>query len=204
MSNPYPRWRIFVDRPIQGALLCRALMYWMVSLLMQQLIVFLFVLVTSSAADFGLSGARLFWHIEVSIIASLAILPIMLLDILKLSHRWVGPLFRLRASLHDLSLGQPVPPIRFRDGDFWQDLARDVNVVTAELNRLRAKSQEFDPSSDSPLSSNDHGTRCGSQQETEPALPDSLRRFNGHGDGADAPPSIPVATGWSAVPTSAR
>jgi len=204
MSNQHPRWNIFVDRPIQGALLLRALMYWAVSLLVQQLIVFLFVLLTSSAADFSTNGARVFWHIQVSLIASLAILPIMLLDILKLSHRWVGPLFRLRGSLHELSLGQPVPPIRFRDGDFWQDLARDMNVVTAELNRLRSKSQKDDLDSASPLSPNDLAARCGSQQATELAMPDSFRRFNGHSGGADEPPSIPMSASWATLPRPAQ
>src|SRR5262249_31329705 len=157
----------FIDRHIQGTLLLRALAYWAVCLIMQQLIVFLFVLVTSSSDDVHINGARVLWYIQVSILASLAILPLIVLDILKLSHRWVGPIFRLRASLRALTLGKPVSPIRFRKGDFWQDLARDVNVVTAELNRYRAAARNDDFAATSPLAPSANEAPNGSRTDTE-------------------------------------
>ena len=144
------------------------------------------------------------WHIQVSLLASLAVLPIMLLDILRLSHRWVGPLFRLRASLHQLSLGEPIQPIRFRDGDYWQDLARDVNVVTEELMRHRSNSREDGLGSELPLSKIEQVAGCGSQQAKELANSDTVCLFQGHAVGADASPAISVPTGWSTLPTSAR
>ena len=126
-------------------------MYCAVCLLIQQLIVFLYVIVTSPLDNVHANVARVLWHIQLSALASLAVLPIILLDVLRLSHRWVGPVFRLRATLHSLTLGEPVPPIRFRDGDFWQDLARDVNVLTADLNRLRSNQpQDYVPTEPLP------------------------------------------------------
>ena len=186
MKPQHQRSQVFIDRPIQGALLLRAVVYWAVCLLTQQLIVFLFVLVTSSADNFHANGAQVWWHIQLSILAALAILPMMLLDILKLSHRWVGPIFRLRAALHALTLGEPVPPIRFREGDFWQDLARDINVVTAELNRHRADQPKENLATESLPSTNAHEACCASHQESG---------IKAYSNDVDVPHSIPTAAG---------
>jgi hypothetical protein len=194
MKPQHQRWQLFVDRPIQGALLIRAAVYWAVCLLTQQLIVFLFVVATSWSDDFQTNGSRLLWHVQVSTVASLAILPIILLDVLKLSHRWVGPVFRLRATLKSLTLGEPVPPIRFRERDFWQDLARDMNVITAELNRLRADqpndnlpTEELPPIEESEfLDASQRGAGRG------PAV---FAPFPGHSGAAAAPSSTPITVG---------
>lgn len=140
MTNKHKRRQLFIDRPVQVVLLFRALLYWAVCLMAQLLLVFFFAMVTSSEEDFFANGPQLWWHLQLLLLSSAVILPVILLDLLKLSHRWVGPVFRLRKCLHALSRREPVPPIRFRNGDFWQDLAGDINAVAAELNRQRAAS----------------------------------------------------------------
>jgi hypothetical protein len=62
-------------------------------------------------------------------------------DLVRLSHRWVGPILRLRSALNALSRGESISPIRFREGDYWQELAGDFNIVAAELTRRRAATQ---------------------------------------------------------------
>ena len=142
MTQKLQRRQLFIDRPVQVALLLRALLYWAVCLMSQLLMVFFFAIVTSSADDFLANGPQLWWHLQLSVVASTVLLPVILLDLLKLSHHWVGPISRLRTTLKALSRGEPVSPIRFRDKDFWQDLAGDVNVVAAELKRQSAPSPE--------------------------------------------------------------
>jgi hypothetical protein len=199
MKRQHQRWRLFIDRPIQGALLLRALAYWAVCLLTQQLIVFLFVVITSSSDDFQVNGARVLWHIQVSMAASLAILPMILLDALKLSHRWVGPIFRLRATLHALTHGEGVAPIQFREGDFWHDLARDMNVVTAELHRHRAGERQKGPAANSPISpvalpaANTQAAACcvSTPGSSSPAA-GVLGSYPGHSDLTAPSPSVPI------------
>jgi hypothetical protein len=140
MSHQHHRRRMFIDRPIQSALLFRAAAYWGVSLMTQLLFVFFFAVVSSSPDSFYAKSNHLWWHLELSVIGAMLLLPMILLDILRLSHRWVGPIFRLRSSLQALSRGACVPPIRFREGDFWQELAGDFNVVAAELAQRRGTS----------------------------------------------------------------
>jgi len=139
MGQHSQRRRLFIDYPVQGTLLLRAVFFWMVTIISQVLMVLFFALMTSdSIADFHLRGQQLWWHLELVMLASALILPALLLDLLRLSHRWVGPIFRLRAALQALNRGEPIKPIAFRDGDFWQELAAEFNQFAEELNRLRS------------------------------------------------------------------
>jgi nitrate/nitrite-specific signal transduction histidine kinase len=94
----------------------------------------------SSPDDFFANVSRLGGYLRVTALAAVLVLPIVLRDLLRLSHRWVGPILRLRAALSALSRGEHVPPLRFREGDYWQELAGDFNTIAADLNRLRAAS----------------------------------------------------------------
>ena len=138
MSHSNKRWHLFIDRPVQSALLARVVLYWAVSLLTQVLMVVFFAVISSSPDDFYLRAQQLWSHLQLAIIASALILPLILLDVLRLSHRWVGPIFRVRSALRSLSRGERVPPIRLRQGDFWQELAGDFNVVADQLRRQQA------------------------------------------------------------------
>ena len=140
-----PRRKVFIDRPIQTALLLRATLYWAVCLLVQVLMIAFFAVVTSSPDTFYANLDELWAHLRLSLVAAALVLPLLLIDIVKLSHRWVGPVFRLRTSLQALSRGEPVTPIRFREGDFWQELAGDFNVISAELAQYRAQNEAVSP-----------------------------------------------------------
>jgi hypothetical protein len=128
------RRQIFIDPPIQIAVMIRTFMYWGLGTIAQILMVLYFAMITTSKQDFVSFGPQLWWQLQISLIASAVLLPIILLDVLRLSHRWVGPIFRLRNALKSLGRGEAVPSVRFRDGDFWQDLAGDLNSVAAQLN----------------------------------------------------------------------
>jgi hypothetical protein len=142
MAHQHLRRRIFIDRPLQIAVLLRTLMYWGVCLMAQLLMVFFVAAVTSTQDDFIAHGPQLWWHLQLTAAASLVLLPIILFDVLKLSHRWAGPILRLRNSLKSLGRGEAIPPVKFRQKDFWQDLAGDLNVVAAELDRRRGSSAQ--------------------------------------------------------------
>ena len=137
MTKPYQRRKIFIDRPVQLAVLGRATLYWSMCTMTQVLMVLFFGIITSSHSEFPALSPEVRWHLQITLLASVVLLPILLLDILKLSHRWVGPIFRLRNSLRALGRGENLSEVKFRDMDYWQDLAIDLNAVSAELERLR-------------------------------------------------------------------
>jgi hypothetical protein len=136
------RRRLFIDRPVQIAVMRRALYYVTICTCAQLLVVTLFAFATSTQRDYADGMPHLWWYLQVSLLASIVLIPIVLLDVLKLSHRWVGPIYRLRSSLQGLGRGESIAPVQFRAGDFWQELAEDLNAVTAQLDRYKDKPQE--------------------------------------------------------------
>jgi hypothetical protein len=137
MSRPYQRRQRFIDRPIQGALIVRAILFWALTLLTQVLLMIFLAVLFSSPDGFYANLGELAWYLKLTAYGSLLVLPMILFDLVRLSHRWVGPIYRLRSALQALGRGDQVPPIRFREGDYWQELAGDFNVIAAELTRLR-------------------------------------------------------------------
>ena len=61
------------------------------------------------------------------------LLPVFILDTIKLSHRFAGPIYRLRNTIRSLANGEEVRPLKFREVDFWQGLADDFNLMVARL-----------------------------------------------------------------------
>src|SRR6056297_1865264 len=75
--------------------------------------------------------------------ALILLAPLFAYDLLKLSNRFAGPIFRLRRELTRLEKDESVSPILFREDDFWSDLQRPFNAVRADLLKLRAENAEL-------------------------------------------------------------
>jgi hypothetical protein len=80
----------------------------------------------------------MWFHFGPALVASLLLLPLVLFDVIRFSNRFAGPLVRLRRAMRTLARGEQVLPIKFRDGDYWQDFADDFNAVAATVQRYRA------------------------------------------------------------------
>ena len=151
VKKSYQRRRLFIDRPIQMAVLLRTALYWAMCTMAQVLLVLFFGMTSSAQSDFPGLNPHVWWHLQVTLLASVALLPLLLRDVLKLSHRWVGPMFRLRLAMRALSRGEPVPELRFRDRDFWHEMAEDLNAVAAELEQARVAKAEATKHEESEL-----------------------------------------------------
>ena len=66
-------------------------------------------------------------------------LPVLVWDILKLSHGIVGPIIRLRMTIQALNRGEDVKMVKLREGDYCIELADDLNLLIKKLN---TKSQD--------------------------------------------------------------
>jgi len=137
------RRRLFVDRQVQGTLLYRMFIYWCFSVLAVCLIT-LSVLALShtgpvdSFSDYSALG-EFFAQYRVVVMVSLALLPIIMLDVLVTSNRFAGPLYRLRRSMRALAAGEYVAPIQSRKKDFLHDLAEEFNAVADRVEQLRSE-----------------------------------------------------------------
>lgn len=130
------RRQLFVDRKVQGALVVRAIGYWFFCLLTMALGLMLWRLWTGPARLFYLQFDEMWHWYGPAAVASLFVLPLVIVDIVRMSNRFAGPLYRLRRELRKLADGQPVRAIKFRDGDFWMEFADEFNAVAQRLDLL--------------------------------------------------------------------
>ena len=89
-----------------------------------------------------------------ALVASLFLLPLIVMDCIRWSNRYAGPMVRLHESLQELADGRSVAPLTFRKGDLWFEMAAQFNRISArlsELEALRAASPEVDAAADSEV-----------------------------------------------------
>ena len=129
------RRQLFVDRRVQGALLLRATGYWLFCLLTVSLMVLCWGVLTGPRAPAAETLGRLLTTYAPALLASLILLPMVLVDCNRFSNRFVGPLLRFRRNLRQLADGEAVKPIQFRDHDYWTDLAESYNDLLARMQR---------------------------------------------------------------------
>jgi hypothetical protein len=129
------RKRMFVDPIVQGAIMRRAVLYWFACVLFVTLPLVIGRTLSQPEKLFyehlgDLWGV--YWPVLTSVVL---ILPVMLYDLVRLTNRFAGPVTRLRRVLTQIADGNPVEPVRFRDGDFWPELAGEFNRAAAELEQ---------------------------------------------------------------------
>jgi len=76
------------------------------------------------------------------LVVSLCLLPLVLVDVVRLSNRFAGPAYRLRRAMRQLAHGEKVQPITFRQGDFWKEFADDFNRIAARLEKAQQQCEE--------------------------------------------------------------
>lgn len=134
-----PRKRLFVDKQVQGALLKRIVVYWCFSVLAVCLFVLCVRAITTPDGSFldYFAFGEFFTRYGVVVLASLALVPLIMLDALAISNRFAGPLYRMRHSMRALAAGEHVEPVKFRDKDYWQNVAEEFNAVAKYVDELK-------------------------------------------------------------------
>ena len=133
------RKHIFVDAKVQGALVLRVAVYWVFCLLTLTLMLLCWRILTGPARLFYTHFDDMWYYYGSAVVASFLLLPIVLVDIVRLSNRFAGPLIRLRRSMRALARGEEVQPIHFRGSDFWQEFADEFNAIAARLQDDRPR-----------------------------------------------------------------
>jgi len=129
------RKQLFVDPKVQGALILRVVLYWMVCVVTITLMLLCWRIMTGPARPFYTHFDDMWFHFGPALVASFLLLPLVVYDIVQMSNRFCGPLFRLRRSVRALARGEHVAPISFRDGDFWPEFAQEFNTLLARVQR---------------------------------------------------------------------
>ncbi len=128
--NQSRRSRTFVDPDVQGGLLRKITLHWIVLLSINALMMLVWVrLFEQPEAHWRETLSECMQRYLPFLVVSIAVVPAFLWDTLKLSHRFAGPALRFRAALSDAAQGRPVAPMNFRHSDFWQEMADDFNLL---------------------------------------------------------------------------
>ena len=133
----YKRSRFFVDAKVQGALAVRAFVYWLMCLIIMAIWLVGWDILTQPVGLFSAHISAAFDQYGAAAIASLLLLPIVLLDIIHLSNRFAGPMHRLQREVRKALDGEPVGEVRLRDGDYWQEFTNDLSKVLNEYLSLK-------------------------------------------------------------------
>ncbi len=127
------RRHLFVDPKVQGTFVVRAILYWVAFLITAALLLLCWRILTGPARMFYTHFNDMWFFYGPAIVASMLLLPLVVIDIVRVSNRLVGPMVRLRRSMRELARGEHVEPITFREGDFWQQFAEEFNSVVARV-----------------------------------------------------------------------
>ncbi len=138
------RRKLFVDRQVQGTLLYRIIIYWCFAVLAICLMTLCVQAVAHPNRPFFdyFAFGQFFVDYWAIILTSLVLVPLIMLDVVTTSNRFVGPLFRMRRSMRELASGQEVEPIHFREKDFWKEVANEFNLVLAYVDELKTELAE--------------------------------------------------------------
>ncbi len=130
------RQKSYIDPKVQGALVRRFLLHWLLFVLTAFVLLCVWQVLVSGDPVNGFAnvmGEVLTSHLPV-FVALISLLPVFILDTVKLSNRFAGPVVRLRDKLSDVADGKPIKPLNLRKGDFWQELADNFNRAAERMS----------------------------------------------------------------------
>ncbi len=140
MSDKQRRSKRYIDPPVQRSLARRIILHWVVYFVAATAVTFLLHFCSNPFQPLSSHLRELWWSQGPSFVVMLCLLPIFVFDGIKLSNRFAGPIARLRTAIDDLSQGKPHDLESFREGDFWQTLARDFNNMISRLTKQQQSS----------------------------------------------------------------
>jgi hypothetical protein len=131
------RRRLLIDRPVQTALMLRTASYWLFCLVVVGSLLVIWEVFTGPAERSTNALAAAIERYSPAMFCSLILLPLLLCDVLKLSHRFVGPVWRLRQGLRQIAAGERPETMKFRKDDFWPEMAGEFNAVVEQVEGAR-------------------------------------------------------------------
>ncbi len=137
MSHP-ERKKTYVDPKVQGALVRRLIFHWVSFLTVSSVITFCLQVLTNPLGSMSQHFQNLWWTHGPFLLVMVFLLPVFVLDSIRISHRFAGPIYRLRQTIRSIAQGKPTSRLKFRDFDFWHGLAEDFNQMVDRLSTREA------------------------------------------------------------------
>jgi hypothetical protein len=145
------RKRLLVDKQVQFLLIKRVLLYWACGVV--------FITLPIAISQTFIEPSKILgqhyidtWRSHWPILATMTVLlPLVLFDILRVSHRFAGPIFRLRRELQRFANRQSAASVKFRDGDFWPDLGDHFTDLMERIRAAESRVAELEEQAASPV-----------------------------------------------------
>lgn len=143
MSKPKRKQRKqnFIDGHVQGALLRRILFHWVAFFVVAALsIILLQTLLGDPSQSITQRVQQEIGEFTFMGIVMLALFPAFMLDTIRFSNRFVGPIARVRRHLRQLGEGN-TERCSFRSNDFWTELAGEFNTAAERVEKLQEENE---------------------------------------------------------------
>jgi hypothetical protein len=138
----HKRKRTYVSGAIQGRILLR---FFACSVIYTCLLLSVLILRQMFANANPMPMAELFFLVckthTLTFFFIIAAVPILLLDVLKTTHRIAGPLVRFENTLREMRQGKPIAPIKLRDHDMLNEFCDAFNEFIEYRNQELLDSQ---------------------------------------------------------------
>lgn len=143
MTYRKKRFRLFADWKLQGMFCMRICAYWLICQA-AMVVTILGFLTLAGQSEVGVAVDDSPWRfISPAIVASFLFLPLLLLDNLRFTNRFAGPIYRFRKDFQKLADGEDVSRLDFRKGDYFSDLSKNFNAIQSRLKQAEELNREL-------------------------------------------------------------
>ncbi|MEM9643870.1 MAG: hypothetical protein AAF989_02655 [Planctomycetota bacterium] len=128
--QPVQRNRTLIDNEVQGGVLRKIAIHWILLFVCNSMALMIWLrLFEQPDANWQATFQETWTRFLPFFVVTCALIPAFVWDTLKLTHRFAGPISRLRSSLKDARDGKPIQPLKFRTNDYWREIADNFNAV---------------------------------------------------------------------------
>lgn len=127
------RRRLLVDQAVQGGIALRLTVYWLCSIIMAFVMMVVVQCVMDPLTPFFTQLSRAQAAVFPVVASFLLLLPMVLRDLTRLTNRFAGPVVHLKRALRDLRDETFRGELKFREGDYWHDLADEFNLLASQV-----------------------------------------------------------------------
>ena len=140
-----PRRQVYVNRTIQGRMLRRFALMWFVYHVVLWNAMFLYrylqyrgeLLAGAAPLPFADLYSHFFLQHYSVLVCALAVLPVLLWDMVRMTHRVAGPLVRFQRALSELAEGRRVDRVQIRDGDLLIEFQDEFNTFLDKIGMMK-------------------------------------------------------------------
>lgn len=136
MSTKPRRTKKYIDSCVQGALARRIIAHWLLFLGVGALVAFILQFLSNPFRPLSAHAQDMWYTHGPFLLVLVFLLPVFVVDTIKLSHRFAGPVYALRKALREIAQGEKPRRLKFRKHDFWHELADDYNALLIRLGVL--------------------------------------------------------------------